>query len=65
MHPEIDKFIFDLNINDINYLNCGDWVESHTALVEHHNGEFEILNWAEIVENENRLKVIKGDEEAA
>lgn len=53
------------NINDINYLNCGDWVESHTALVEHHNGEFEILNWAEIVENENRIKVIKRDEEAA
>ena len=27
------------------YLNCGDWVESCTALVEHHDGRFEIIRW--------------------
>lgn len=32
-------------INDIHYLNDGDWVESCTALVEHHDGRFEIINW--------------------
>lgn len=30
-------------INDIKYMNCGDWVESCTAIVEHHNGKFEII----------------------
>lgn len=31
--------------NGIRYMNCGDWVESCTALVEHGDGGFEILNW--------------------
>lgn len=30
-------------INGISYLNCGDWVESCTALVEHFDGRWEIL----------------------
>jgi len=29
------------------YCNDGDWVESCTALVEHHSGELEIIRWAE------------------
>jgi UDP-2,3-diacylglucosamine pyrophosphatase LpxH len=29
------------------YYNCGDWVESCTALVEHHDGRFEIVRWAD------------------
>lgn len=29
------------------YANDGDWVESCTALVEHHDGRLEILRWAE------------------
>ena len=29
------------------YCNCGDWVESCTALVEHHDGQLEILRWTE------------------
>jgi UDP-2,3-diacylglucosamine pyrophosphatase LpxH len=33
-------------IEDIHYLNDGDWVESCTALVEHLDGRWEILNWA-------------------
>ena len=31
-----------------NYLNCGDWVESCTALVENYNGKFEIIYWDKI-----------------
>ena len=31
--------------DDIRYMNCGDWVESCTALVEHHNGTFEIVRY--------------------
>jgi len=29
----------------VQYLNCGDWVESHTALVERHDGSVELLRW--------------------
>ena len=35
----------DRMIDGIHYLNDGDWVESCTALVEHRDGSFEILNW--------------------
>lgn len=29
------------------YINCGDWVESCTAIAEHDNGEFEIITWTQ------------------
>jgi UDP-2,3-diacylglucosamine pyrophosphatase LpxH len=32
-------------IGDIHYLNDGDWVESCTALVEHFDGRFELIDW--------------------
>jgi UDP-2,3-diacylglucosamine pyrophosphatase LpxH len=35
----------DRMIDGIHYLNDGDWVESCTALVEHHDGQFEIIDW--------------------
>ncbi len=35
-------------IDGILYCNDGDWVESCTALVEHHDGTMEILRWAEM-----------------
>ena len=28
------------------YINCGDWVDSCTAVVEHFDGRFEIIRWA-------------------
>ncbi len=28
------------------YVNCGDWVESCTAVAEHDDGRMEIINWA-------------------
>jgi UDP-2,3-diacylglucosamine pyrophosphatase LpxH len=30
---------------DLTYVNCGDWVESCTAVVEHFDGRLEILYW--------------------
>jgi UDP-2,3-diacylglucosamine pyrophosphatase LpxH len=33
------------DINGIAYMNDGDWVESMTALVEHHDGRWEIVTW--------------------
>jgi hypothetical protein len=32
-------------------MNDGDWVESCTALVEHHDGRWEIISWTR--ENDN------------
>ena len=32
-------------IEDIMYYNCGDWVENCSAVVEHHDGRFEIIRW--------------------
>ena len=33
------------DINGITYMNCGDWVENSTAIVEHHDGRFEVIEW--------------------
>jgi UDP-2,3-diacylglucosamine pyrophosphatase LpxH len=38
-HAEIKE------INGVVYMNDGDWVESCTALVEHWNGQWEIITW--------------------
>ncbi len=38
-------------VDGVQYLNCGDWVESCTALVEHHDGRMELIDWAAL----NRL----------
>ena len=32
-------------LNNITYCNCGDWVESNSALVEHNDGSLELLHW--------------------
>lgn len=31
----------------LRYINCGDWVESCTAIAEHEDGQFEIIHWTE------------------
>lgn len=35
------------HMQTITYMNCGDWVESCTALTEHHDGRIELLQWRE------------------
>jgi UDP-2,3-diacylglucosamine pyrophosphatase LpxH len=42
-HSEIKE------IDDIMYMNDGDWVESMTALVENYDGTWEIITWSEIL----------------
>lgn len=37
----------DRMIGDVHYLNSGDWVESLTAVVEHFDGRFEIIEFAD------------------
>ena len=45
IHTAADKFI-----GDIHYLNSGDWVESLTALVEHLDGRFELIEFSHFVQ---------------
>lgn len=40
IHTPADKLI-----DDIHYLNSGDWVESMTAIIEHHDHRFEVLSY--------------------
>jgi UDP-2,3-diacylglucosamine pyrophosphatase LpxH len=49
-HGVICGHIHNAAIHDdfgIRYLNCGDWVENCTAIVEHHDGRFEIVTWTD------------------
>jgi UDP-2,3-diacylglucosamine pyrophosphatase LpxH len=39
----------DKRLGDIHYLNSGDWVESLTAIVEHWDGRFELIEFADFV----------------
>jgi UDP-2,3-diacylglucosamine pyrophosphatase LpxH len=40
-HAEITSF------EDVLYCNCGDWVESHTALIEDFDGRLQLMHWSE------------------
>jgi hypothetical protein len=32
-------------LDGIAYVNCGDWVDSCTAILEHHDGRLELIDW--------------------
>jgi UDP-2,3-diacylglucosamine pyrophosphatase LpxH len=41
------------------YVNTGDWVESCTAVAEHHDGRFEIIHWTSVLaEPEEQMPLI-------
>jgi UDP-2,3-diacylglucosamine pyrophosphatase LpxH len=42
------------DVGGVLYINDGDWVESCTALVEHHDGRLELVDWAAL----NRLSFL-------
>jgi UDP-2,3-diacylglucosamine pyrophosphatase LpxH len=46
----------DKRIGSVHYLNSGDWVESNTALVEHLDGRFEILEYETFQERLDALR---------
>lgn len=48
--PEVTSF------GEITYYNCGDWVESCTALVEHRDGTMELWHWQEAAREPVKLK---------
>jgi UDP-2,3-diacylglucosamine pyrophosphatase LpxH len=44
IHTPVDQML-----DGIHYLNSGDWVESMTAIVEHHDGRFELIYFTDFV----------------
>ena len=41
----------DLMIDGVHYLNSGDWVESMTAIVEHLDGSYQLIKYADFVKD--------------
>ena len=37
------------DIEGVTYINCGDWVDSCTAIVEHLDGRLELVEWSETI----------------
>jgi UDP-2,3-diacylglucosamine pyrophosphatase LpxH len=35
-------------IGGVTYINCGDWVDSCTAILEHFDGRLELVHWNEV-----------------
>ncbi|MBD2843243.1 UDP-2,3-diacylglucosamine diphosphatase [Erythrobacter rubeus] len=53
--------VFDHHGRTVEYWNDGDWVEGCNALVEHHDGRMEILNWPDVIrERERRSEIARG-----
>lgn len=48
-------------IDDIKYLNCGDWVESCTALIEQESGDISIVHWLEELEKRQEKVELSSD----
>ena len=39
----------DVMVEDVHYLNCGDWVETMSAVVEHWDGRFEVVMYQDFM----------------
>lgn len=57
-HKECDGIICghihtpeDKQVGDTHYLNSGDWVESLTGIIEHHDGRMELVRYAEFIKS--------------
>jgi UDP-2,3-diacylglucosamine pyrophosphatase LpxH len=46
-------------IDGVLYCNDGDWVESLTALVEHHDGRLEILRWGDLAPTQDVQNTVR------
>src|SRR5262249_2028459 len=43
----------------IRYINCGDWVESCTAVAEHPDGRFEIITWTHVAPHSEDAPMVR------
>ena len=53
------------NFGDLTSVNCGDWVESCTAVLEHHDGRLEICHWHKSRDDELRQASLRRREPIA
>jgi UDP-2,3-diacylglucosamine pyrophosphatase LpxH len=44
-------------LDGITYINCGDWVDSCTAIVEHMDGRMELIEWGVVSAPEVKEKL--------
>lgn len=51
-------------VGNIQYINCGDWVESCTAVAEHYDGRIEVIAWTRRAEDARNV-AMKGTKAAA
>ncbi len=45
-------------IQGITYINCGDWVDSCTAIVEHEDGRMELIEWRSLAARQPALPAL-------
>lgn len=55
----------DRQIGPVHYLNCGDWVESCTAIYETDDGEFGVLRWLDVIRAREATRIAQTIEVAA
>ncbi len=53
---------FQYHGKTIEYWNDGDWVEGCNALVEHHDGRMEILNWPDVMRARKQSEEAQSDD---
>nr|WP_245224089.1 UDP-2,3-diacylglucosamine diphosphatase [Rhizobium halophytocola] len=46
------------DIDGIHYVNTGDWVESCTAVAEHHDGRLEMITWSQVQPGDATVKAL-------
>jgi UDP-2,3-diacylglucosamine pyrophosphatase LpxH len=46
-------------IDGLDYVNCGDWVESCTAIVEDEGGTLRLVDWAAVMRRREALRTLK------
>lgn len=51
----------DKQVDEIHYLNSGDWVESLTAIIEHHDGRMELVEYQEFLKGLATKKKSRSD----
>jgi UDP-2,3-diacylglucosamine pyrophosphatase LpxH len=51
-------------IDGLAYMNCGDWVDSCTAIVEHADGRFAIIDWGQELRTQGARAVVPVVEQA-
>jgi hypothetical protein len=50
-------------VDGMTYFNCGDWVDSCTAIIEHTDGRLELIEWGALAPGSMQARSSVEDEE--